>query len=197
MINKRASAHAPTRCQLPVGVRDNVDDDPAASINEEYVVVVTDPALVPARPRQAVARVVVDVIARRIITQGDPNCATKCLIPKGRAPPGSVTDIAVLVAIVPPMIAAPIASGVASVSEIFQPRPVRVAAVVADLTRLAAAIITVHFTPIVAVSPQVVMIRWVVLGLSPYWHEGRGNQPCQNGFLTELVHSLNLSDVHR
>ena len=108
-----------------------------------------------------------------------------------------MTDIAVLVAIVPPMIAAPIASGVASVSEIFLPRPVRVAAVVPDPTRLAAAIITVHFTPIVAVSPQVVMIRWVVLGLSPHWHEGRGNQPCQNSFLTELVHSLTLSDVHR
>ncbi len=157
----------------------------------------TDPALVPARPRQAVARVVVDVITRRIIAQGDPNYGTKYLKPKGRAPPGSVTDIAVLVAIVPPMIAAPIVSGVASVSEIFLPRPVRVAAVVPDLTRLAATIITVHFTPIVTVSPQVVMIRWVVLGLSPHWHEGRGNQPCQNSFLNELVHSLTLSDVHR
>lgn len=95
------------------------------------------------------------------------------------------------------MIAALIASGVASVSEISQPRLVRVATVVADPTRLAVAIITVHFTPIVVVSPQVVMIRWVVLGLSPHWHEGRGNQPCQNSFLTELVHSLTLSDVHR
>ena len=197
MINKRASAHAPTRSQLPVGVRDGIDDDPAAYINEEYVGGATDPALVPVRPRQAVARVVVDLITRRIIAQGNPNWGTKCLIPKGRASPGPVTDIAVLVTIVPPMIAAPIASSVASVSEIFQPRPVRVAAVVPDLKRLAAAIITVHFTPIVAVSPQVVMIRWVVLGLSPYWHEGRGNQPCQNGFLTELVHSLTLSDVHR
>ena len=65
-----------------------------------------------------------------------------------------MADIAVLVAILPPIIAAPIANGVAFVSTIFLPRPVRVVAVVPDLTRLAAAIIAVHFTLIVTVSDR-------------------------------------------
>jgi thymidine kinase len=143
---------------LPIKIADHVDDIAIANVDQQHVVIVAHPALVVAGARQAIAAIVVHIIARAIVTDTDADAGAERPVTIVRTPAMAAIQIAVCFAIAAPVITTPITASIAIIFAILLTGFTIIFAGVADIATVASAIGTIEvaafITDIGAVAAQ-------------------------------------------